>query len=160
MQRHQPLQRQCLQNTNSSGGGLDHGADQRTHQNAQDGISGIHDEVLEPGHLTQRLHGAGHGVQTLEQQAKAQNDLADVLYLGLFGIEHHKRTHADAEGGNAGYVQGDQNACDGGTDVGTEDDAGGLSQIHDAGVDKAHDHHSGGGGGLDDHGNEHAQQEA
>ena len=99
-------------------------------------------------------------MQALEQQAEAQNDLSDVLDLGLFGVEHHKRAHADAEGSDAGYVQRDQHAGDGGTDVGTEDNAGGLGQIHDAGIDKAHDHHGGGRRGLDDHGNEDTQQEA
>ncbi len=77
-----------------------------------------------------------------------------------FGIEHHKRAYADAEGSNAGYIQSNQNAGDGGTDVGAEDNAGGLRQIHDAGIDKAHDHHGGSRGGLNDHGNKYAQQEA
>ena len=160
VQRHQSLERQGLQNTHGSRGGLNHRTNQRAHQDTQNGALGTGDKILEPSHLAQGLHGAAHGVQALEQKAKAQNDLTDVLDLGLFGIEHHKGAHANAERSNAGHIQGDENAGDGGTDVGTEDDAGGLSQVHDAGVDKAHDHHGGSGGRLNHDGDKHAQQKA
>ena len=99
-------------------------------------------------------------MQSLEQKPKAQNDLTDVLYLRLFGIEHQKGTQTDAERSDTGYIQSDQDAGDGGTDVGTEDYAGCLCQVHDTGIDKAHDHYGGGGGGLNDHGDEYTQQEA
>ena len=82
-----------------------------------------------------------------------------MLGLLFLGVEHQKRPKEQAEGGNAGYVQGNQDAGDGGTDVGTEDDTGGLGQIHDPGVDKAHDHDGGGRGRLNDHGDQNAQQE-
>ena len=160
IQRHEPLHGQRLQNTHGGGGGLDYGAQGRAHQNAQNGVSGIHDKVLEPCHILQGPHGGGHGMQSLEQQAEAQNDLADVLVLLLLGIEHQKRPDEDAGRGNAGYIQGDQDAGDGGTDVGAEDHAGGLGQVHDARVDKAHDHDRGSGRGLNDDRHEDAQQKA
>ena len=160
VQRHQSLHGQRLENTDGGGGTLDHGAQQRAHQNAQNGVLGVHDELLEPDHILQRLHGAGHGVQALEQQTEAQDDLADVLILGLLGIEHQEGADEHAERRNAGDIQSNQDGGDGGTDVGAEDDAGGLGQVHNAGVDEAHNHDGGGGGGLNDHGNQRAQQEA
>ena len=160
VQRHKPLHSQSLQNTYGGGGGLNHGAQGRAHQNAQHGISGVHNEILEPGHVLQRTHGGGHGMQSLEQQAEAQNDLADVLVLLLLGIEHQKRPGEDAGRGNAGYIQGDQDAGDGCTDVGAEDHAGGLGQVHNARVDKAHDHDRGSGRGLNDDRHKDAQQKA
>ena len=159
VQRHQALHGQCLQNTNRRGGGLDYGAEGSAHQQAQQGALGVHNELLEPDYILQRLHGAAHGVQALEQQAEAQNDLTDVLGLLFLGIEHEERADENTEGGDAGHVQGNQDAGDGGTDVGAEDDAGGLGQVHDSGIDEAHNHHRGGRGRLNHHRNKHAQQE-
>jgi len=88
VQRHKALHGQCLQNTNSRGGGLDHGTQRRAYQNAQDGVLGIHNEVLEPGHILQGTHGGGHGMQALEQETETQDDLANVLVLLLLGVEH------------------------------------------------------------------------
>ena len=141
MQRHQPLQGQRLHNTNGCRAGLNHGTNQRTRQDTQNGIFGVHDKALEPDNLTQGLHSGAHGVQPLEQQTEAQDNLANVLEPGLFGVEHHECANADAEGGDCRHVQSNQDACDGSTNVGTEDNAGGLRQIHNAGIDKAHHHH-------------------
>ena len=160
IQRHEALHGQGLEDTYGGGGGLDHGAEGGTHQDPQHGILGVHNEVLEPDDILQGLHGTAHGVQALEEKAEAQNDLADVLGLLFLGVEHQKRSKEQAEGGNAGYVQGNQDAGDGGTDVGAEDDTGSLGQVHDPGVDKAHDHDGGGRGRLNDHGDQNAQQEA
>ena len=88
VQRHKALHGQCLQNTNSRGGGLDHGTQRRAYQNAQDWVLGIHNEVLEPGHILQGAHGGGHGMQALEQETETQDDLANVLVLLLLGVEH------------------------------------------------------------------------
>ena len=47
-----------------------------------------------------------------------------------------------------------------GADVGAHDDRDGLSEFHDAGVDKAHRHDGGGGRALDDGRNAGAKRQA
>ena len=99
-------------------------------------------------------------MQALEQQTEAQNHLTDVLGLLFLGIEHQERADKNTEGGNSGHVQRDEDAGDGGADIGAEDDAGSLGQVHDSGIDKAHDHHRGGRGRLNHHRDKYTQQEA
>ena len=78
----------------------------------------------------------------------------------LFAVQHQEGTHKNTERRDSGSIQCDQHAGNGGTDVGTQDNAGGLSQIHDTGIDKAHGHNGGCGGGLDHHGNQQTYQKA
>ena len=160
VQGHEALHGQCLQNTDRSRGGLEDGAEQNAHGKAQEGVGGVEDEVLEDRGVLEGGHGAAHGMETLEEQTEAQDDLADVFGPLTLGVEHHDRTCGDADGGQGRDVQSDQDRGDGGTDVGAEDDAGGLGQIHDAGVDKAHDHDRGGRGGLDDDRDQGTDEEA
>ena len=160
VQRHQSLHCQGLQNTYGGGGGLNHGTQGRAYKNAQQRIAGVHNEFLEPEYVFQWLHGTAHGVKPLEEQAKAQNDLTDVPGLGLLGIEHQECADEQTERSNAGNIQSNQDAGDGGTDVGAENNAGSLGKIHDACIDKAHNHHGGGRGRLDDYGNKDTQQKA
>ena len=53
-------------------------------------------------------------------------------------------------------IQTQQLSGDGGADVGAHDDADGLAQLHDAGVDEAHHHDGGSRRALDDAGDQSA----
>ena len=58
------------------------------------------------------------------------------------------------------YVQGDEQAGDGGTDVGAHDDPDRLIEGHHARVDKANHHDRGSGGRLNNSGDGRAYQHA
>ena len=66
----------------------------------------------------------------------------------------------DGEGITLQAWKREQPAGNGGTDVGAHDDADGLAELEDAGVDQAHHDDGGGGGGLDGRGDQSAQQNA
>ena len=55
--------------------------------------------------------------------------------------------------------EGQQPRCQGGADIGTHDDADGLSDLHDTGVHQTHQHDRHSGGGLNGDGDAGAQQQ-
>ena len=94
------------------------------------------------------------------------------MALGLVLAEHpqddarHRHNPREGGGGQQGDParpalqrgQADDPPGDTGAQDGPHDDADGLLDLHHAGVDKAHHHHRGGRGGLDDGGDAGAQK--
>ena len=74
---------QRLQDTHRSGRGLDDHGDHQTHQNTQDGVGHGHEQVLEHSALAQGGHAGVHQAHAGEQDAEAQHDLTNVLFLGI-----------------------------------------------------------------------------
>ena len=161
-----------LQNAHGGGRTLKQGGDRCTHGNPQEGVGEGGKYRLELRHGLERGHGGGHGVHTDKQQAQPQRDLADAALVPAFeelveedpqyrqngpqkgGVEEHEQHVVRLD-----IPQPQQLSGDGGADVGPHDDAHGLFQLHDAGVDKAHAHNSGCGGALDQSGDHGAQQD-
>ena len=125
----------------------------------------------EPGQVPEGSDRAFHHRHTDEQHAEAQQNLAEVMELPLFG--KHEDGGADAHGHigqhggleqlhddtvlqGTGGIQTQQLSGDGGADVGAHDDAHGLTQVRDAGVDEAHHHNCGCRRTLDDAGDQGA----
>ena len=163
---------QTLQNTDGSGGGLDHSGQHSTKHNTQNGILKGNHQLCEPGFVFQELHGIAHDLHTGHQSHKAQQDGADALLLLALGEhEQHDTDHTQNGGQGSGLeelqntgagqiAQRQQPAGDGGTDVRTQDHAHSLLQVHDTGVDEAHHHNGGSGRGLDHSGDRQTQNAA
>ena len=164
---------QGLQNTNRSGGGLDDGGEDRAEQHTQDGIGEGGEQAGEGGHFRNGLHGAAHELHAGHQHGEAHQHPADVPAALLLGSHDEQNADEGQQGREIlGFEelhedvaalkarQGQDPGGDGGADVGTHDDADGLAEGHDAGVDKAHQHDGDGGGGLDGHGDADTQQQA
>ena len=164
---------QALQNTDRSGGGLDQRRQQCAEDNAENGVGEGDHQLGKPRLVLQEGHGIAHDVHTGHQSEETQCDDADALFLIALG-EHKEGgaddTHQGGEGRGLEQLhdeaaalqagEGEDPGGHGGTDVGAHDDAHGLLQRHDAGVDEAHHHDGGCRGGLDDGGDRHAKQEA
>ena len=71
----------------------------------------------------------------------------------FFQKYHHRHADKGKQRRHRAHVQRNQLSGDGSADVGAHDDPDGLPQRHHAGVDKAHHHDGGCGGGLDDRSN-------
>jgi hypothetical protein len=108
----------------------------------------------------QRLHGVAHDIEPDEEQAEAEDDLADMLDL-LIGDEKQEN-EADEGDGKRKFTDfdGHEPGGDGGADVGTHDDTDGLAERHEAGRYKADDHDGGGAAALEHRGDQRADQDA
>ncbi len=164
---------QGLQNTDRCGGGLNNTGQHSAGQDTQDGVGEHQEHVRKPGGVLQILDGTGHGVHTEHQNGEAQENGANILLLAIMGEHLEEDTNEGQDGRKGGGLeklqeqavtfdaaQGQDPGGDGGTDVGAHDDADGLGQIHQAGVNEADDHNGGGGGGLDHSGDRQTCQEA
>ena len=153
---------QHLQNAHRSGGGLQQRREHRARHHAEQRVGEFGEQLHEPGFVGEGLHGAGHGVHAGHEDGKAQQNFAHAAAAVLAG---HVQHHADKAQNGAPCVgvehlgdkavplqtgQRQQPAGDGGAHVGAHDDADGLMQVHQTGVDKAHRHDRGGAAGLDD----------
>ena len=143
---------QGLQDAHRGGRGLDDGGEDHARQDAQEGVGEVGHDAYKGLRLPQGGHGGAHHVHADEQHAQAGEDLAHVLKLGLFHKDGQHHAHKGDEGGQLPHVQGDEQAGDGGADVGAHDDPNRLVQGHHARVDEAHHHDGGGRRGLDDGG--------
>ena len=163
-----------LEHTNGGGGALDDDGQDQAEEDAEHGVVQETDEGGEGVGADQGLDAVGHQVQTHEEDAEADGDVADGL--GVLLLDEHDQDDADHQGdGGQGIgieepqqpaavgldgTQADDLGGDGGTDVGTHDDGHGLPQVQHAGADQGHGQHDGGGGGLDDSGDQGTGQDA
>ena len=164
---------QCLQDTDRCRGRLDDDRDHHAHENAEDGVGHADEQVLERRALPQGRNAGIHQVHAGEQDAEAQHDLADVLFLGV-AQEHiknaaNKRDHrCEGLGLHQGQPQAvagdirhaDELAGDSRTNVRTHDHAYRLREGHDPGVDKADTDDDRARRRLDDAGDEGAENDA
>ena len=166
-----PRAGECLQDADGRRRRLQHSGQHRTGDNAQDGVGKAEEEVHEPGLVRQGGHSRGHGVHTGHQDGEAQQDLADAALAVL--TDHIQPDTDETENGAPGVGvehlgqeavalktrQREQPAGDGGAHVGAHDNADGLVQFHQTGVDEADRHNGGGAAGLNNGGDRHAQQQ-
>ena len=164
---------QHLQNTHGGAGALQYASEHQTHQNTQQGVGELGEDIDEGLTLLQGSHRAGHGSHAVHQHREAQQDIAQMLAGGLALYHSQQDTHNGEQSRQRGggqqihpaaaagqAVQAQDPAGDAGAQNGAHDDADGLPHLHHARVDEAHHHHGGGGGGLNDGGNGGAQQHA
>ena len=83
----------ALENTNGSGGRLDHSGQHRTNQNTDKRIGEGHHQVCKPRLVTQELHGAAHEIHTGHQCHKAKKNRSDEVLLLALG--EHVEDNAD-----------------------------------------------------------------
>ena len=163
---------QRLQNAYRRGGGLDDAGKHSAHQNAQQGIVEGGEQAGEPRHIRQGTDGVLHQFHAVHQNGKAHQDAADIPPLLLFGAHDENDAHQRHHGGETFGLQevhehafaldarqGQDPCRQSRADIGAHDDTDGLPQLHDAGVDQAHQHHRHGGGGLNGDGDTGAQQQ-
>ena len=132
--------RKGLEHTHHGGRTLDHYGQHQTGQNAQQRVPG--ESGQNGGELRgigQRVHGGGHVQKAGEQDAEADENIADSFYT----LALHEHDENDA------HHQGDLGG-DGGADVGAQDDGDGLPQGQHARTDQGHGQHDGSGGALND----------
>ena len=156
-----------LQNAHGRRGALHRHRDERTRQNAQNGILQRGEQADEQLGFPQCAHRICHHAHADEQQAEAHENLADVALARRLD-EHeqhraHKRQNGRERGGLKEFHQHaaarnigkpDDLARHRGADVGAHDDADGLGKLHDARVDKAHHNDRGTRAGLDERGDD------
>ena len=124
-------------------------ADHHTRQQAAQGarIEQVHvgDET---GVVTQRGKGAAHELQTGEHKAQRHERLADGTGAHTLAGHHGVDAHAHQQKAVLAHLDRQNPARDGGADIGPENDANGLLQFHQAGIDQADGHHRGNAAGL------------
>ena len=120
----------------------------------------MQDKFLKSRGLPERDHGLAHGVQPQEKKSEAKNNLSVMLAALAFRVKHQQGSCRNAERSDSGHIKSDQDTGDGRTDIGAEDNAGRLRQIHNSGVDEAHDHDGRRSRRLDYNCNQHTDQEA
>ena len=94
-----------------------------------------------------------HNGNTEEKHTKAQNDLTNVFDQILFNKEVHDRANKQDQRGIGSKIEGCDLSGDRCANVGAHNDADGLSQIHQSGIDKSNHHHVRSRGALDHHRN-------
>ena len=160
-----------LQNTHAGRAGLQHGSKHRTGNNAQNGVFKAEEQLHKPRFVGKGTHGGGHNAHAGHQNGEAQHNFAHaaaaVLAEGVqpdtdkaqngtprIGVEHLGEEAVPLQAGKR-----EQPAGDSGADVGAHNDADGLMQLHQTGVDKADRHNGGGAAGLNDRRDSHTQQQ-
>ena len=159
-QRHQSAVTHHHQNGHRDRGGLHHRGDDQAHQQPQEGIGKGLQGIDDRGILPQLSHRRGHGGNAHKQDAEAHDHLAQLSEEGLLDVIHHHRAREHEDGGYRRQLEGHQQGRDGGADIGAEDNAAGLAQLHQARIHKADDHHGGSRGGLDHSGEEEPHHKA
>ena len=162
---------QRLQDAHRRRGRLQHGSQHSAGNDAQHRVAEAEEEIHEPGLISQGRHGVGHSVHAGHQNGETQQDLA---YAALAVLTDHIQPDADEAQDRAPGIgvehfgdkalalearQRQQPAGNSGTNVGTHDDADGLVQFHQTGVDEADRHNGGGAAGLNNSGDRYAQQQ-
>ena len=162
---------QRLQDAHRRRGRLQHGSQHSAGNDAQHRVAEAEEEIHEPGLISQGRHGVGHSVHAGHQNGETQQDLA---YAAPAVLTDHIQPDADEAQDRAPGIgvehfcdkalalearQRQQPAGNSGTNVGTHDDADGLVQFHQTGVDEADRHNGGGAAGLNNGGDRYAQQQ-
>ena len=162
---------QGLQDTDGRRRGLQNSRQHRARNDAEDRVFEAEEQIHEPRLVGQRGHGMGHRVHAGHQNREAQQDFTDAA---LAVLADHIQPDADEAEDRAprGRVhhfceeavalqagQREQPAGDSRTDVCAHNDADGLMQLHQAGVDEADSHNGGGTAGLNDGSDGHAEQQ-
>ena len=161
-----------LEDAHRGRGALDQGGDGGTRQNPQEGIGEGDEELLEFGQILKTGDRALHRVHADKEKAQPQDDLPHDAFAPAAQEQIQHNARRSQEGAQYGgleqqkkqVVGGDipqaQELCrDGGADIGPHDDADRLLQLHDARVNEADAHDGGGGGALDQSGDQRAQQD-
>ena len=151
--------------------GLQNSRQHRARNDAENRIFEAEEQIHEPRLVGQRGHGMGHRVHAGHQNREAQQDFTDAA---LAVLADHIQPDADeaedrAPRGRVHHLgeeavalqagQREQPAGDSRTDVCAHNDADGLMQLHQAGVDEADGHNGGGTAGLNDGSDGHAEQQ-
>ena len=164
---------QRLQYAHRGGGGLNNRCQQGAGQHTQNGVGEQEQDIGELRHLLQTGHRCGHGLHTGHEDSEAQQNHAHIPALAVFqeDVEDDADHRQDGrEGGGLEQPDEEVIALDArqaqnpgghrGAHVGAHDNADGLAQGHNAGVDKAHHHNRGGRRGLNDRRHNQAHKKA
>ena len=135
---------------------LDDGGEERTYHHQQNRIAYRGKELLHSIQLGEVFHRTGHHAQADKQHTETCDDTTHFLPHIVLGKQADERTYTrqrseDSSGAQpaAGrQTEGDNLRRDGGTDVGTIDNRGGLRQRHDTYIHETNHHHGGGTGRL------------
>ena len=159
--------RKCLQNTDGSRAALNDGSYNKTNQKRNGRIGNGSDKFNKSGVFLQRSHSAAHRLHAAHKNSEGQQDHTDILRAGFLAEEIENNANKSQESKNSRRRDGSLalNACqyqnptgNGGADIGTHDNADGIGQLHDAGINKTDYHNCGGRGGLDCCGDQSAQK--
>ena len=156
----QPLLREGLEDDDGGRGTLQQRREGDAEEHARQRVFQRADEGDEAGIPGQGRNGTLHHADADEEHAEAQDDRADVAHDGLF--DEHGGDAADEKNHRriGREVEGRDLCGDGGADVGAQDDAEGLREGHEAGRDKADEHHVRGAGALDEQRDQQADRHA
>ena len=151
---------QRLQNADRRGGGLNDGRENRPGEDSQHRIGEGPHQLDEHRLILEGAHGPRHHIHAGKEDAESHDYHADML-REFFTKKHHQ-DHADEQGDQREVVdlQADQEAGDGGADIGAHDDIDGLAQLEKTCVEKPHHHDGRGGGGLNGARHHQADQHA
>ena len=147
-------------NAHRDRGALDDGGQKQSHQSCHEGILQGGQHVHDLRHLPHARHRAGHGAQSKEQHAEADDDLRKLLDLLILTKHHRQHSRQQNHGSVSRQVEGHKLRCDGSTDICSEYDSRRLIKIHQPRVDKADHHGRAGRGGLDNGGKDHPYHHA
>ena len=162
---------QRLQDTDGGRRGLQNSRQHCARDNAKDGIFEAEEQVHEPRLIGQRGHGMGHRVHAGHQNGEAQHNFTNAALAVLANHIHPDADKAEDRAPGIGVHhlgdeavtleagQREQPAGDSRTDVCAHNDADGLVQFHQTGVDEADSHNGGGTAGLNDGSDGHAEQQ-
>ena len=156
--------RHRLEHTNRRGRTLDNDRQDKAKENAEQGIIQEPHKGNKRVRTHQRLHAAGHQVQTYKQDAEADADIADGI--GALGLNEHQQHNADDKSDRRKRVRVEQpqqpasvglngaetdDLCrDGCADIGAHDNTDALYNLHHTGIHKADYHNGSRRGRLDD----------
>ena len=138
-----------LENDCGGGGALQQSGEGNAEENGCHGIFQPAQQGDELLGLGQGSDGLLHGTDPHKEHTEAHDDGADIPHQILLQEQVHGSAREENHGCVGAEVKSGQLGGDGGTDIGTHDDADGLRQGHKRGVDEADDHHIGGRGALD-----------
>ena len=163
-----------LEHTNRRRRALDNDRQDKAKENAEQGIIQEPHKGNKRVRTHQRLHAAGHQVQTYKQDAEADADIADGI--GALGLNEHQQHNADDKSDRRKRVRVEQpqqpasvglngaetdDLCrDGCADIGAHDDGHGLPQIQHARANQGDRQNDGSGGALDHGGDQRARENA
>lgn len=162
---------ESLQDTDGSRRGLDNGSDAGTHQNTDDRIGEGGKQAGKFGRFAQRADSGFHVEHTGEEDTEAQEDFTQGLVLLFFAHHDHENTDdADHRSQGCGLEEHEEEIIraqirepedmggNGSTDIGAHDNADGLPEFENPGIDQADHDHCGSRGGLNGAGNQSTQQ--
>ena len=141
---------QRLQNAYRCRGALNQRSEYQTDQQSQKRVLHLNEQIAEKLGLAQRLHRRTHYGHPIEQDAKAADDLSDVLMVVLFTEHDHDNAQENRNWCEAVELNGNHKAGHRRANVGAHDHADGLRQSHQSGIYEAHNHDCSSRRALDD----------